>query len=90
MACAHELVRIVQGALNDLKANDRYILELRYFHELSYREIAHVLGITPTSAGVRLARALGRLKVALRQGIGESEAFALEELSFVGLRAASL
>jgi RNA polymerase sigma factor (sigma-70 family) len=90
LACAHELMRVARSALNDLNDNDRYVLELRYFRELSYREIADVLGITPNGAGVRLTRALGRLKLALRQRIDDTQAFGFEELSFAGRLVVSL
>jgi RNA polymerase sigma factor (sigma-70 family) len=82
LVCAEELVRLVRSALDDLKENDRRILELRYVHELSYLEIAQTLRITTNSAGVRLTRALARFKANIDQRIGESEAFGIDELSF--------
>lgn len=62
---ANELARIVRGALDDLGATHFQILELRYERELSYSEIGSALGITSTNAGVRINRALSRLRAAL-------------------------
>ena len=56
---------MVGSALGRLKVGYRQVLELRYFRELSYREIAGVIGITPTNAGVRITRALAQLKETL-------------------------
>jgi RNA polymerase sigma-70 factor (ECF subfamily) len=67
IVCVAESIAAVHGALEKLNAQDRNILELRYFQDLSYREIADLLGITTTNAGVRLARALGRLKRMVEQ-----------------------
>jgi DNA-directed RNA polymerase specialized sigma24 family protein len=59
---AHEALQQVQQALASLNTKHRQIIELRYYRDLSYREIADALGITPSNAGVRLARALAHLK----------------------------
>ena len=53
---------MMRSALGRLKVGYRQVLELRYFRELSYHEIAVVIGITPTNAGVRITRALAQLK----------------------------
>jgi RNA polymerase sigma-70 factor (ECF subfamily) len=88
LVCAHELSRLVYCALEDLDAQDRRIVELRYFHNLSYREIAVVLGITTTNAGVRLARALGRLRKILLLYVEEQDVFEFEGPSFAKCRSA--
>jgi RNA polymerase sigma-70 factor (ECF subfamily) len=88
LACAHQLIRIVCGALECLTAQDRNIVELRYFQNLNYREIAMVLGITTTNAGVRLARALGRLRKFLLLYIEEKDVFEFEGPSFAKCRSA--
>ena len=62
---ANELSRMVGSALGRLKVGYRQVLELRYFGELSYREIAVVIDVTPTNAGVRITRALAQLKETL-------------------------
>jgi RNA polymerase sigma-70 factor (ECF subfamily) len=52
----------VQEALNSMDPNDREVLVLRHFEELSNAETAQVLGIKPTAAINRYVRALRRLK----------------------------
>ena len=49
-------------AVEQLKPEDRQILEMRHFDELSYQEIAAVVQITQDAAMQRYARALHRLK----------------------------
>lgn len=53
------------GALAALPARDRELVGLRYFEELSYREIAEVTGVPEGTVASRLARALGRLNHAI-------------------------
>jgi RNA polymerase sigma-70 factor (ECF subfamily) len=57
-----ELKLRVQEALNSMDPNDREVLILRHFEELSNSEAAQVLGIKPTAAVNRYVRALKRLK----------------------------
>src|SRR4051794_9378393 len=57
-----ELKIRVQEALNGMDAQDREVLVLRHFEELSNAETAQVLGIKPTAAVNRYVRALKRLK----------------------------
>ena len=57
----------LQEVLNTMKSNDREILALRHFEELSNEEIAQVLGITKSSASKRYMRAIMRLREALEQ-----------------------
>jgi len=57
-----ELKLHVQEALNSMDANDREVLILRHFEELSNVEVAQVLGMKPTAAFNRYVRALKRLK----------------------------
>src|SRR5436853_2287970 len=52
----------VQEALNSMDPNDREVLILRHFEELSNAEAAQVLGIKPSAAVNRYVRALKRLK----------------------------
>ena len=52
-------------ALDALPARFRSALALRYFAELSYAEIAEVLGCTPQQVGVVLHRAKARVREAL-------------------------
>jgi RNA polymerase sigma-70 factor (ECF subfamily) len=57
-----ELKLRVQEALNSMDPNDREVLILRHFEELSNAETAEVLGIKPSAAVNRYVRALKRLK----------------------------
>ena len=57
-----ELKLRVQEALNSMDPNDREVLILRHFEELSNAEAAQVLGIKPSAAVNRYVRALKRLK----------------------------
>lgn len=57
-----ELKLRVQEALNSMSPEDREVLVLRHFEELSNSEAAQVLGIKPSAACNRYVRALKRLK----------------------------
>jgi len=57
-----ELKVRVQEALNSMDPNDREVLILRHFEDLSNAEAAQVLGIKPTAAVNRYVRALKRLR----------------------------
>jgi RNA polymerase sigma-70 factor (ECF subfamily) len=57
-----ELKLRVQEVLNSMDPNDREVLILRHFEELSNGEAAQVLGIKPSAAVNRYVRALKRLK----------------------------
>ncbi|MDO4568997.1 MAG: sigma-70 family RNA polymerase sigma factor [Planctomycetia bacterium] len=55
----HEMLRNI---LDSLPENDRQILTLRHFDDMSNRECAEALGIEPKAASIRYVRALQRLK----------------------------
>ncbi|MHB0960013.1 MAG: sigma-70 family RNA polymerase sigma factor [Pirellulaceae bacterium] len=57
-----ELQMQLQQVLNALDADDREVLALRHFEELSNNEVAVVLGISKAAASNRYVRALKRLK----------------------------
>jgi RNA polymerase sigma-70 factor (ECF subfamily) len=57
-----ELKLRVQEALNNMNSDDREVLILRHFEDLTNVEAAQVLGIKPTAAANRYVRALKRLK----------------------------
>jgi RNA polymerase sigma-70 factor, ECF subfamily len=57
-----ELKLRVQEALNGMDPQDREVLVLRHFEELTNAEAARVLGIKPTAAVNRYVRALRRLR----------------------------
>ena len=62
-----ELSVRVQGALMKLRVDDRAVLALRHFSELSYREIADVLTIDEKTVKSRLFEARLRMRELLRE-----------------------
>jgi RNA polymerase sigma-70 factor (ECF subfamily) len=52
----------LQEALNGMDPNDREIIALRHFEELSNTEVAEVLELSKAAASNRYVRALGRLQ----------------------------
>ena len=68
-----ELPRRVHRAVAKLPAIDREVLVMRTFEELSYDEVAAILGVDPATARKRHGRALLRLhKALLEDGLRES------------------
>ena len=59
---SRELSRIIQKAVLDLRPKLRSVVVLKYVEELSYEEIATVLGCSPGTVASRLHRALGILE----------------------------
>jgi RNA polymerase sigma factor (sigma-70 family) len=74
---ANEILCIVRDALCRLDAGHCQVLELRFVRDLSYREIGDALGITSNNAGVRINRALARLKAALPDLVDGADCLAL-------------
>jgi RNA polymerase sigma-70 factor (ECF subfamily) len=68
----NEAMENVQRALARLEPDDREVLALRHFEELSNREVAAVLGINAAAASKRYVRALVRLRQALGDAAGSS------------------
>lgn len=62
----NELRELVTAALEQLEPLDREILALRHFEQLSNEDAAAELGIAPAAASKRFARALQRIRPALR------------------------
>ncbi len=58
---------LLKQAMANLSENDRQILELRHFDDLSNLECADVLHITPKNASIRYIRALERLQKGLAE-----------------------
>lgn len=54
--------RLLFGKLDELPERDREVLVLRYADGLDNREIAHMLGISESATGVRIHRAIARLR----------------------------
>lgn len=57
----------VKQALSSLPDNDRQILELRHFDEMSNQECAEVLHISIKAASIRYVRALEKLQQVLKE-----------------------
>lgn len=70
-----ELKLKIEDALNQMDANDREMLVLRHFEELTNSEAATVLEISPTAACNRYVRALKRIKTVLEEMPGGLEGF---------------
>lgn len=60
-----QIDEIVRTAVRMLSANQRNVVEMRYFRGLAYGEIAQQLGSTTSNVGVRLNRAHANLRRAL-------------------------
>jgi RNA polymerase sigma-70 factor (ECF subfamily) len=60
-----EQARQLETALQGMNENDREVLALRHFEELSNSETARVLNMTEQAASARYIRALARLKQVL-------------------------
>jgi len=69
-----ELQRRFAAAVEQLNENDREIVLMRHFEQLSNREVAASLSLTEAAAGMRYLRALRRLRALLGDEDGsESE-----------------
>lgn len=66
----------VHAAMARLSSTDRELLRLAYWDDLAPAEIAQVLGVSPSTASVRLHRARRRLRAALT---AETQHFEMEE-----------
>ncbi len=60
----------VRAALERLPASDRLVIALRYFDDLSERDMSEVLGVRTGTVKSRLARSMARL----RSELGETDA----------------
>lgn len=60
-AARHEQTAAVQGLLGRLAPDDRTVIVMRYWYDLSYEEIAEATGATVSSVKSRLHRARGAL-----------------------------
>jgi RNA polymerase sigma-70 factor (ECF subfamily) len=52
----------IAAALNSLPAEQRHVVELKFFQQFTFDDIAHQLGISPNTAKTRLYSALRKLK----------------------------
>ena len=69
-AVRHELQRRMQEAVAGLDEDDREIILMRHYEQLSNHEVAAALGLTEAAASMRHLRAVRRLREAL---LGEQE-----------------
>ncbi len=67
IAAAHELEARMRAALAELAPREAEVFCLRYFEDLSYREIAETLGISATAASTALYQARSRLEQLLTE-----------------------
>lgn len=70
-ATQHELARRFQAAIELLEENDREVLLLRHFEQLSNQETAQILGLSEPAAGMRYLRAIRRLRALLDEEDGK-------------------
>jgi len=64
-AIRHELQRRLETAVNALENDDREIIVMRHFEQMTNQEVAGILGLTEAAASMRYLRALRRLKTQL-------------------------
>lgn len=61
-ATMHELERRFQAAVEELDEQDREVILMRHFEQLSNQEVAAALELTPAAASMRYLRAIRRLR----------------------------
>lgn len=64
-AVREQLRRVLSEAVDALSANHRAVIELTYFHEIGYREIAQIMGCPAETVKTRMFHARRRLKTLL-------------------------
>jgi RNA polymerase sigma-70 factor, ECF subfamily len=67
-AIQHEMQRRLHAAIGELDEDDREIVLMRHFEQMSNQEVAAVLGLSEAAASMRHLRALRRLKALLQPG----------------------
>jgi RNA polymerase sigma-70 factor (ECF subfamily) len=67
-ALQHELQLQLDAAIEALHEDDRDIILMRHFEQLSNQEIAEYLGLTEAAASMRYLRAIRKLKAGLAPG----------------------
>jgi RNA polymerase sigma-70 factor (ECF subfamily) len=72
-AVSDEERQLVLHALNHLRRDDRLVIALRHFEQLSEAEMADVLGCAPGTVKSRLSRAIGRLRRQLERRTAEDD-----------------
>ena len=69
---AAETASVVRAAVQLLPASQRQVVELAYYQGLTYREVAHAVGIPEGTAKSRLRLALAKLEEMLDRQLLES------------------
>src|SRR5271155_4371586 len=64
-AIRHELQQRLETAVNALENDDREIIVMRHFEQMTNQEVAGVLGLSEAAASMRYLRALRKLRAAL-------------------------
>ena len=62
-----DLEEILMRSLDKISESDAGILNMKYFGQMSYIEISLVLGISVSNVGVKISRAVARLKKQMEQ-----------------------
>ncbi|MFA4015337.1 MAG: hypothetical protein RUDDFDWM_000417 [Candidatus Fervidibacterota bacterium] len=73
VAARHELMEMIEKALNDLPVDYRTLITLRDIEGLSYKDIAKILGCTVTAVKAKLFRARTQLREKLLPYLKEGE-----------------
>jgi RNA polymerase sigma-70 factor (ECF subfamily) len=72
-----ETCRLVRQSLDQLDDDCREIMELRYYGDLSYAEIADELHLNPKTVSSRLSKCLDRLGVIAKKIFPPEHSFAV-------------
>jgi RNA polymerase sigma factor (sigma-70 family) len=59
-------VEHLKAALRSLRSEDRYLLRMRFWKNMSVDEISDIIGVSYSATAVRLFRVLSRLRKAMR------------------------
>jgi len=73
-AIQQEMERRLHQAITALEEDDREVILMRHFEQLSNQEVAAVLGLTEPAASMRYLRAMRRLRALLQPGRGADDA----------------
>jgi len=66
-ATQHEICEIVESVISQLADQDREIIEMRHYEQLSNQEIAQALNLTEPAASMRYLRAVRKLREMLNE-----------------------
>lgn len=62
--------KVMLETLTELDAEDVQLIELRFFEDMAFKDVAFIMGITENNAKVRVYRILERLKKKLLKRLG--------------------